>query len=46
MYGQTIQTSRTYIKAGIFRSQESTGVSVIEHDNVAVGTGMGAVMSF
>jgi len=46
MYGETIQTSGTYIKAGIFRSQSSTGVSVVEHDNIAVGTSMAAVMSF
>ncbi|HEY1855474.1 MAG TPA: heparin lyase I family protein [Solirubrobacterales bacterium] len=46
MYGETIQTSQTYIKAGIYRSQFSTGVSVIEHDDIAVGTGMGAVMAF
>jgi len=46
MYGETIQTSQTYIKAGIYRSKESTGVTVIEHDNIAVGTGRGAVMAF
>jgi hypothetical protein len=46
MYGETIQTSQTYIKAGIYRSRESTGTSIIEHDDIAVGTGMGAVMGF
>jgi Polysaccharide lyase len=46
MYGETIQTSQTYIKAGIYRSRESTGTSIVEHDSIAVGTGMGAVMGF
>jgi hypothetical protein len=46
MYGETIQTGQTYIKAGIYRSQFSTGVSVVEHDSIAVGTGLGAVLAF
>ena len=46
MYGETIQTNQTYIKAGIFRASSSTGISVIEHDDVGVGTSLAAVMSF
>lgn len=46
MYGETIQTSHAYLKAGIYRSESSTGVSLIEHDNIVVGTSYGIVMSF
>ncbi|MEZ5079034.1 MAG: heparin lyase I family protein [Solirubrobacterales bacterium] len=42
--GQTIQTSRTYIKVGIYRSRSSTGRSVVEHSRVMVGTSLGAVL--
>jgi len=42
-YGQTIQTSQTYIKVGIYRSRSSTGTSLVEHDAVVIGTGLGAV---
>lgn len=46
MYGETIQAAETYLKAGIYRSLSSTGVSVVEHDNLVVGTSLAAVMSF
>jgi hypothetical protein len=42
-YGRTIQTPRTYIKAGIYRSQASTGRSIVEHDAIVVGTSLAAV---
>ncbi|MBS1891233.1 MAG: heparin lyase I family protein [Actinobacteria bacterium] len=45
MYGETIQAAETYLKAGIYRSASSTGVSVVEHDNIVVGTSLAAVMS-
>jgi len=44
IYGQTIQTSSTYLKAGIYRSKSSTGTSIIEHDDIVVGTSYDAVM--
>ncbi len=43
IYGQTIQTTETYLKAGIYRSKSSTGTSVVEHDAIVVGTSLGAV---
>lgn len=42
-YGQTIQTSSTYLKAGIYRSSSSTGVSLIEHDDISVATSLAAL---
>jgi polysaccharide lyase-like protein len=45
IYGQTIQRPQNYIKAGLYRSSSSTGTSVVEHDNVIVGTSYEAVMS-
>lgn len=45
MYGETIQAAETYLKAGIYRSASSTGVSIVEHDNIVVGTSLAAVMS-
>lgn len=44
VYGQTIQTTETYIKAGIYRSRSSTGVSLVEHDAIVVGTSLAAVI--
>jgi hypothetical protein len=44
-YGETIQTAQTYIKAGIYRSRSSSGTSLIEHDNIVVGTSLAAVMA-
>jgi hypothetical protein len=42
-YGQTTQAPRAYIKAGIYRSRASTGISVVEHDAIAIGTSRAAV---
>jgi hypothetical protein len=42
-YGQTIQASQTYLKAGIYRSKSSTGTSIVEHDSIVVGTNYDAV---
>jgi Polysaccharide lyase len=35
-HGQTIQTDSTYLKLGIYRSEDSHGTSVVEHDGVFV----------
>lgn len=43
VYGQTIQAAETYLKAGIYRSKSSSGTSVVEHDEIVVGTSLGAV---
>ena len=45
MYGRTIQAPRTYIKVGIYRSRSSRGISIVEHDAIAVGTTLAAVNS-
>jgi hypothetical protein len=45
-YGETIQTSQTYIKAGIYRSRSSTGTSLIEHDAIVIGSSLAAVTAF
>jgi hypothetical protein len=45
IYGQTIQRPSNYIKAGVYRSSSSTGVTVVDHDNVIVGTSYAAVMA-
>jgi Polysaccharide lyase len=45
IYGQTIQRPSNYIKAGIYRSSSSTGTTVVDHDNVIVGTSYAAVMN-
>jgi hypothetical protein len=42
-YGQTIQATETYLKAGIYRSKSSTGTSIVEHDSIVVGTSYAAV---
>jgi len=44
-YGQTIQMPQTYIKAGVYRSKSSTGTSIVDHDDIVVGTTLAAVMS-
>jgi hypothetical protein len=46
MSGETIQMPQTYLKAGIYRSQYSTGVSIVEHDDIAVGTSLAAVNTY
>jgi hypothetical protein len=43
MYGRTIQAVKAYLKAGIYRASSSTGTSVVEHDDILVGTSLGAV---
>jgi len=43
IYGQTMQTDETYLKAGIYRSKSSTGTSIVEHDAIVVGTSYSAV---
>ncbi|MFL5897548.1 MAG: heparin lyase I family protein [Solirubrobacterales bacterium] len=43
-YGQTIQTESTYLKVGIYRSSSSTGTSVVEHDEIVVGTTLESVI--
>ncbi|HEX2071120.1 MAG TPA: heparin lyase I family protein [Thermoleophilaceae bacterium] len=43
IYGMTIQAARTYLKAGIYRGRSHTGTSVVEHDNLTVGTTFAAV---
>ncbi|MET0306926.1 MAG: heparin lyase I family protein [Solirubrobacterales bacterium] len=43
LYGQTIQATQTYLKAGIYRSKSSSGTSVVEHDAILVGTSYAAV---
>lgn len=35
-HGQTIQTDHTYLKVGIYRSSDSHGTSVVEHDDISV----------
>ncbi|HSR94496.1 MAG TPA: heparin lyase I family protein, partial [Solirubrobacterales bacterium] len=45
VYGQTMQTPETYLKAGIYRSKSSTGTSIVEHDAIAVGTSYAAAMA-
>ncbi|MEZ5079035.1 MAG: heparin lyase I family protein [Solirubrobacterales bacterium] len=42
-FGPTIQTAHTYLKAGIYRSKSSTGTSLVEHDEIAVGTSLASV---
>jgi hypothetical protein len=42
-FGQTIQTSHAYLKAGIYRSASSTGTSIVEHDDIVVGESYTAV---
>jgi hypothetical protein len=36
IHDQTIQTDSTYLKLGIYRSSDSDGTSVVEHDGVSV----------
>lgn len=43
-YGETIQTSSAYIKAGVYRSRSSSGVSLVEHDAIVIGTSFAAVV--
>ena len=43
IYGQTLQTGGTYLKAGIYRSRSSSGTSIVEHDAILVGSSYAAV---
>jgi polysaccharide lyase-like protein len=43
LYGQTLQTAATYLKAGIYRSRSSSGTSIVEHDAILVGSSYAAV---
>jgi Polysaccharide lyase len=45
IYGQTIQRPSNYLKSGIYRSESSTGTTVVDHDNIIVGTTYDAVMA-
>jgi Polysaccharide lyase len=45
IYGQTLQTDATYLKAGIYRSKSSTGTSIVEHDAILVGSSYAAVVA-
>ncbi len=45
MFGKTIQAAQTYFKAGIYRCMGSSGVSLIEYDDIVIGTNLSAVMS-
>jgi hypothetical protein len=42
-YGKTIQAAQTYLKVGIYRSKASRGTSIVEHDDIVVGTSLAAV---
>lgn len=42
--GQTLQGSRAYLKAGIYRSG-STGTTVVEHDNITIATSLDAALA-
>jgi Polysaccharide lyase len=42
-YGKTVQAPQTYLKAGIYRAKSSRGTSIVEHDDIVVGTSLGAV---
>jgi hypothetical protein len=44
MYGETIQTQRTYLKVGIYRAASSTGTSIVEHAGVAVSGTLGSFL--
>jgi hypothetical protein len=37
-HGPTATAARTFFKAGIYRSSSSTGTSVVEHDDLAIGS--------
>jgi Polysaccharide lyase len=43
IYGRTILMPETYLKAGIYRSKDSTGTTIVEHDAIVVGTSLAAV---
>jgi hypothetical protein len=43
MHGSTATASRTFFKAGIYRSRYSTGTSVVEHSDLMIGASLSAV---
>jgi hypothetical protein len=43
IYGKTIQAARAYLKAGIYRGRSHGGTTVVEHDEIAIGTTLDAV---
>jgi hypothetical protein len=43
IHGPTATAARTFFKAGIYRSGESTGTSVVEHDGLRIGASLAAV---
>ena len=43
IYGRTILMPETYLKAGVYRSKDSTGTTIVEHDSLVVGTSLAAV---
>jgi len=42
IYGRTILMPETYLKAGIYRSKDSTGTTIVEHDAIVVATSLAA----
>lgn len=45
IYGETLQRPSTYLKVGIYRDRDSTGTSLIEHDNITIATSLGAAVA-
>jgi len=43
IYGPTATATRTFLKAGVYRSRYSTGTSIVEHGDIKIGTSLGAV---
>jgi hypothetical protein len=43
VHGPTATAPETFFKAGIYRSSASTGTSVVEHDDLEIGTSLAAV---
>ena len=43
VYGPTATAARTFFKAGIYRSKSSTGTSIVEHDDITIGSSLAAV---
>jgi hypothetical protein len=43
-YGKTMESDEDYLKAGIYRSRLSTGTSIVEHDDITVGTTLASAM--
>jgi hypothetical protein len=43
IHGSTATASRTFFKAGIYRSKSSTGTSIVEHGGLQIGSSRAAV---